>query len=269
MTTTAPSKGELIELPSGDRLYFVEEDHSYWRCKPDGSRGKRLTGVTTVVKPLDFWPDGLMKWAVRLSLEGVVRGFTGEQVPDDPYVLQERLQTMELDWESIRDAAGTRGTNVHVRVLHALATGGEIPDLDDLSDEERGHGQAVMKWWRDRRPKVLQAEQIVLDEENGVAGRFDLRCEIDGRPGVTLVDLKTGNYLSAAAHAQLAGYSYLAEKSGLGESSTLLILQVRDNGDYREIPVCAEPDDFLCAVKTYRSAGRINGAAKRAREATA
>lgn len=267
--TIAADKGELIEMPNGSKLYYVDADHSYWRCKEDGGRGRRLTGVTTVVKPCDWKPDGLMKWAVRLSLEGVVRGFQGDHVPDDPFVLQARLQNMRLDWESIRDDAGTRGTNVHEQVLHALARGEEIPDLDDLTDEERGYGQAVMKWWFDRKPKVLQAEQVVLSEDLGVAGRFDLRCEIEGMLNPVLVDAKTSNFIGAGAHAQIAGYAHLAEQSGFGDSNTLLVLQLRDDGSYRELPVCADRDDFMAAVQVYRRVGRINAAAYKERKRAA
>lgn len=254
-----PDGNELIKLPSGARLYYQDDNHSYWRCNPNGKRGRRLSGVSTVVKPLDFRPDNLMNWAVRLAYEGVSRAFAGEQVPDDPHKLRVRLTELRLNWESIRDDAATRGTNVHERMLHALALGGDIPSLDDLEPHERGYGQAVMKFWMDTRPNVLQAEQVVLSDELGVAGRFDLRAEIKELPGTTLLDAKTSAWIGATAHAQIAGYDQLAEECGIGESTHLRILQLRDDGTYALIPCFSDRSTFVDALKTYRNSGQING----------
>lgn len=260
-----PEGCELVELPNGTRCFYKDADHSYWRCKADGTRGTRLTGVSTVSAPLDFRPDPLLRWASRLTLEGVVRAFAGQEVPSDPFVLSARLADLNLDWESIRDEAGAGGTNIHAQVLHALATGGEVPNLDDLPPEQRGKGQAVMKWWLDHDPTVLQAEQVVLCEEHGFAGRFDLRCEIQGV--IHMVDLKTGGFIPTKAHAQVAGYDLGAIESGFGPSTCLVIVQVAEDGTYRQIPVHATHEDFLAAVRVYRAAGRIGGAAKRDRVA--
>lgn len=261
-------KGELIELPNGSRCYWVEDGHAYYRCKPDGNRGQRLTGVSTVCAPLDFRPDALLRWVERLTLEGVSRGFGGQEVPGDPHVLRQRLGGLGLNWEAIRDAASERGTNVHVQMLEALATGGEIPDLSTMPIEQRGYGQAVMKWWLDRSPEPLQWEQVVLDEENGYAGRFDLRCTMTTPfgPEIQLWDLKTSGFISTKAHAQVAGYDLGARASGIGPSEALWILQVHEDGTYTEIPAQADHADFLAALDVYRRSGRISGAATRARK---
>lgn len=266
--------GELITLPNDTRLYYVDENHSYWRCKPDGSRGARLTGVSTVCSPLDFRPDSLMRWVEKLTLEGVARGFNGEAVPADPHVLRQRLESKDLRWEQIRDQAAQRGTNVHALMLHALATGDDIPDLDELPDEDRGYGQAVMKWWLDRKPEVLEAEQVVLSETNGFAGRYDLRCVLHGglEEGQTaLVDLKTSGFVANKAHAQVAGYDLGAIESGIARvpSDVLLILQVSADGNYQEVRSCATHDDFLAALTVYRAAGRIGREAGAQRRAAA
>lgn len=264
--------GELIELPNGTRVYYVDEAHAYYRCKPNGDRGRRLTGVSTVCAPLDFKPDGLLRWAEKLTLEGVVRGFGGQEVPNDPHILRQMLDTSGLRWEQIREEAAQRGTNVHVQMLHALATGDEIPNLDDLPDEQRGYGQAVMAWWLARKPEVIYAEQVVLSEEHGFAGRGDLWCRVTRgviAPELWLLDAKTSGFISAKAHAQIAGYDLGAIASGLteGPADRLVILQLRDDGTYREITSHASHDDFLAALTVYRAAGRINGAAKKDRVA--
>lgn len=271
MTVTATDKGDLYELPNGTRLYYVDANHAYYRCKPDGSRGQRLTGVSTVCSPLDFRPDALLRWVEKLTLEGVARGFHGEPVPADPHVLRQRLESKELRWEQIRDQAAQRGTDVHALMLHALATGDDVPDLDELPPEQRGYGQAVMKWWLDRKPEVLEAEQVVLSEESGFAGRYDLRCVLHGglEEGQTaLVDLKTSGFVANKAHAQVAGYDLGAIESGIsdGPSDVLLILQVAEDGTYQEVRSCATHEDFLAALAVYRAAGRIGNAARAARK---
>lgn len=264
--------GEVIQLPNGSRVYYDDSNHSYWRVKPDGSRGARLTGVSTVCAPLDFRPDSLMRWVEKLTLEGVSRGFNGETVPDDPHILRQRLESKELRWEQIRDQAAQRGTDVHVLMLHALATGDDIPDLDELPAEQRGYGQAVMKWWLDRKPQVLEAEQVVLSETHGFAGRYDLRCVLSGgfESGQTaLVDLKTSGFVANKAHAQVAGYDLGAIESGISRvpSDLLLILQVGEDGTYNEVRSCATHEDFLAALTVYRTAGRIGREAAAQRRA--
>jgi len=261
---------EQTILPSGAEVYYRDSNHSYWRGvkeKRDGtySGTGRLTGVSTVCGPFDFRPDSLLYWAEKLTLEGVVRGFAGQSVPDDPYVLRSLLERQELRWEQIRDEAATRGTNVHKDMLHALATGETVPDLGDLPPERRGYGQGVMKWWLENSPDVLQAEQVVVDLDHGLAGRLDLRCEIKGE--IVLPDLKTSGFISTKAHAQVAGYDLGAISSGFGPSERLLILQVTEDGDYNEVPVQATHEDFLNGLAVYRGAGRINGAAKKAKAA--
>lgn len=297
---------EETTLPSNAKVYYRGSDHSYWRgvkrnAKCEGGWGGtgRLTGVSTLCGPLDFRPDNLLRWVERLTLEGIANGFGVPEtvdlesasldelrrfiVPPDPHTLRTRLDGMELRWEQIRDAAAARGTNVHLAMLHALATGSDIPDLGELPPEQRGYGQGVLRWWMDRAPEVLQAEQVVFSDAHNFAGRFDLRCRVTKgdtelgpaphrvsgvlAPEVWLPDLKTSGYISNKHHAQLAGYELGAIESGFGESDRRVIVQVSDDGNYREIPCCASMAMFLNAVKTYRDSAAIGKAADQDRKA--
>jgi hypothetical protein len=270
--------GERIDLPDGTSLYFVEEGHEYWRCKPDGSRGMRLTGVTTAIKPLDFRPDNLMRWAARLNGEGIAElagpALSGEpeSIPDALAWLEtaesiwDTLSEAELTYEHIRDRAAVRGTNVHELALLALARD-QVPDLAGFSEEERGYAQGVMRFWLEHDPKPTHVEQVVCDPDLGVAGRFDLRATLSDREGVGLVDCKTGGYISEGAHAQLAGYDYLAGICEIGATDWQAILRVDAEGGYELIEGEAVHEDFLCAVDVYRRAGRIAREARKARKA--
>lgn len=270
--------GRRIDLPNGSALYYVEEDHSYWRCKPDGSRGRRLTGLTGVIKPIDFRPDNLMRWAAKLNGEGIAElcgpilaATNTDSIPDALAWLDsadsiwQALEDAELTYNHIRDRAAQRGTNVHELALRALAEGKPVPDFDSMSDEEKGYAQGVVKFWLDHDPEPLDVEQIVADEELGVAGRFDLRAKLSTYDGIGLIDAKTSAYISEGAHVQIAGYRFLAEACGVGETDYGAILRLSEDGDYELIDVQAEATDFLAAVDCYRRAARIKSAAGKAR----
>jgi hypothetical protein len=262
--------GERIDLPSGASLYYVDADHSYWRCKEDGSRGRRLTGVTTVCKTLDYDPSKLLGWAAKTQCIGVAERYA-EGGDLDWLASQEsiwrELESHQLTFEHVRDKAASEGTNVHERALQALALGRPVPDLDSLSDRERGLAKAVVAFWLDHDPKAELVEQIVYSERLGVAGRLDFLGTLSTREGRGVIDLKTGRWISAAAHAQVGGgYPLLAEESGYGEVNWALILQVREDGTYELIPAQGTSEGFQSAVATYREAGRINREASKARK---
>lgn len=289
---TEPYPAEYVELPSGDALWYIDDDHpsqqmrhSYWRHNPKtGKKGTRLTGVTTITKVLDYDPSRLLNWAAETQCIGIAELFLAD--PDDTTWLASKEQIVQalreasLTFDDVRDLAATEGTNVHKIAFQALAMGRDMPDLDALSERERGLAYAVMAFWLDHDPEAAQIEQIVYAPTLGVAGRLDFRGTLDrcdnedchchrldlSEPGV--LDLKTGGFLSAAAHAQVGGgYPMLAELSGFGNSGWAVILQVRDDGTYDLVPVRGTPAGFAGAVETYREAGRINREAGKDREA--
>lgn len=275
------SDGERIDLPSGDSLWYYDADHSYWRHNPKtGKRGRRLTGVTTVCKTLDHDPSNLLRWAARTQCIGIAELYEHVVSGDDATglglswlgtqesILRE-LEAHKLTFEDVRDRAAKRGTNVHEVAFQALGMGRPVPDLDLLTDEERGHAKAVMAFWLDHEPESQFVEQIVYSERLGVAGRLDFLGKIKGYEGVGVIDAKTGKYLSAAAHAQVGGgYPLLVVESAFVEKvDWALMLQTHEDGTYELIPAEATAEDFEAAVATYRAAGRINGAAMKARKA--
>lgn len=285
--------GELVELPSGMRLLYRDEDHSYWRCKDDGSRGKRLTGVTTAIGPIDFEKERLLAWAARMQCLGIAE-LAAPALADGPTVdlrrlswlssqesIWRELEEYHLDFLSIRDQAATIGTNIHERVFWRLAAGEPaVPEYAALSPEERGYADATVSFWLDHDPDPLQAEQIVADERLGIAGRFDLRarlhpcqdqrcpCRIGHRRNLpALVDAKTGKWISEASHVQLPAYDYLADLCGIGRSWPLLLLHLHDDGSYQLIQAQGRQGDFTRAVDIYRRRARIQRADRKARKA--
>lgn len=275
---------QTVVFPNGQRLLYFDDDpkygkHAYRKQKPDGSPGARVTAVTTAIRPVDFKPDGLMKWAARTNGIGIAE-LVGEALAcedieelrsalgwaTDYESIWSTLESSGLTYNDVRDRAATRGTNVHELALEALASGAPVPDYEAMTPEERGYARGVVQWWLDAglSPDLCEnVEQIVYSESLGVAGRLDLRVRSPRSERVVIVDLKTG-YINEGSHVQLAGYEYCAQECGIGESDAQYILSVKEDGSYDFIPGVAEPADFLAAVDLYRRAGRINREAKKA-----
>lgn len=273
---------EIIDLPSGDRLVYIDVhptnermNHSYWRWNAKtGKKGRRATGVTTACRALDINPENLMKWAAKQQLIGaskLVYALGEEQATAllaDPEACWAELEARAWTYNDVRDKAASEGTNVHRQAFEALANGEPMPDLTGLGEREVGLAQAVHAFWFDRNPVAEHVEQVLFSERLGVAGRVDFIGSIDGFPGRGVLDLKTGSYLGASAHAQVGGgYPLLAAESGYGEVDWAMMLQVREDGTYELVPAESSREDFELAVLTYRAAGRINGAASKGRKA--
>lgn len=284
---------QRIELPTGDVIWFIEEhptderlNHSYWADSKDGDhKGRRLSGVTTVVKTLDYSVEKLLRWAARTQCEGIARLYLREPSAEFHHWLGSaedmwaELNRNGLTYDNVRAQAGDEGTNVHMLVFEALASGSPGIDFDALSDREKQLAKAVSMFWFEHDPNASQIEQVVYSKRLKVAGRLDFRgrlqarcenpiCACHGLDGIGVIDLKTGGYISEGAHAQVGGgYPLLADESGFGKSDWAAILQVFDDGTYEFFKAEGTPAGFETAVETYRESGRIRGLAAKAREA--
>lgn len=246
---------EAHELPDGSTIFYRDSDHCYvteiHRPKNDwiGVKGTRLTSVTTAVRPMDFNPDALLRWAVGLANQGI-------------------------DWQQERDSRAKSGTAVHKYALHALATGRLLPDFDALTDEERGYALGVQAFWHEHEPTAEFSEQIVYSRTHRVVGRADLFAYVGPAwdQKRVLIDAKTSAsaFIPAKHHGQLALYDLCAAECGVGGTDEQWILVVRPDGSY-ELVVCqATHEDALAALQVYRAASRIGSAmAKQRNGATA
>jgi hypothetical protein len=269
---------ELHYLPDGSRVYYEPVKHAYYGEVKESKtaeggysfvRDSRLTGVSTPVKALDTNTDPLCWWAAKLDQYGIAQ-LVEESDPSnlewlrDPAEINRALKEAKLTWFHVRDQAATRGSNVHERIFLALSQDDRPPSLASLAEDERGYGQAALKWWRDRKPTPLYAEQVTLCAEHRVAGRFDLLCEVDGER--ILIDAKTREkgQVRRSDHAQLAGYELCNASCGIGASDRQLALILTPWGEYREFDCLSDADDFLAALEAYRRGGDLE---KRMREA--
>lgn len=283
-------KLEQHVMPNGTAVYYRDSDHSYWRdikhVKGRYSGTGRLTGVSTVVKPLDYRPDGLMRWAAKFNNVGIASVVAEALEAGTVDELRSRLRWLtnsdaiwrELEmrgllYDQARDRKATVGTNVHETALHALAQGRPVPDLASLTAEERGYAQGVIKFWLDHEPRALHSEKVVCDLDLEVAGRFDMMAALHGsylgeplNGAICMVDAKTGTFRSAKEQAQVAGYEMLADQCGYGACDRMFILQVLPDGEYKLIECCSTRDAFRNAVAVYRDAAEIGKQSRRERE---
>jgi len=281
MTVLVDRDFEVHTLPSGETLVYRDRDHSYWKelvVKPNGEQSGRgrLTGVSTVVGPMDWQSDNLMGWAARLDREGVAALAADSFASSDALAslgwlasgesIGIALDDAHLSWRLARDKAATRGTAVHTHALNALASGEAVPAFEQMTVEERGYAEGITAFWLDHDPKVIAAEAVVADLELGVAGRFDLLAEINGR--LLVLDAKTSKYLSAKFVAQIAGYQLLLERSGYDKPDAGAVLQVREDGSYSLIEIEVTEDDFTMALAVYRRAADIKKRLRAAEKAS-
>ena len=153
-------------------------------------------------------------------------------------------------------------TGVQTCALPILGRG-ERPNLADLSDEERGYGQAAFRFWADTRPKAIAVEQVVSIPELNVAGRFDLLAKVDGQ--TILYDAKTSKRDYLSHHVQLGGYAWGCEASGFEAPDRLGIVLLRPDGSYEVVWGVAGQVDFATAYSAYDVAKSL-GRAQRAQE---
>lgn len=251
---------ETHELPAGQKVYYRDSNHEY-SLSPEFKRDSRLPGISTIAKIADLGADPLLDWASRLTCEGMARQVqTALSLPEGTEdvlaawnggdAVWDLLKREGLTWRQIREEAGFRGYDAH-EVLRALAEGNEYTI-------KTGYDEAVIAWWMERDPKVLQSEQVVLGDSDGspYAGRFDLRCEIDGQ--TVLLDCKTSKYIGRSFAVQLNLYLEACKHSGIGDADRLVVLQVKESGEYREVDIPTNPLWAHLAVGLYEAGKDID-----------
>lgn len=264
---------ERHDLPNGKTVYYRDSSHSYWLTHNEekGTCSGRLAGVSTVSKVIDTNADPLVTWGSKLTAEGICE-LLAPLPPEHMASLIDRggeylyseLREAKLDWRAMRDKRGSEGTAVHEQIFAALGRG-ERPNLADLSDEERGYGQAAFRFWSDVRPKAIAVEQVVMIPELLVAGRFDLLARVGGK--VVLFDAKTSKRDRLSQHVQLGGYVWGCESSGFPVPDRSALVLLRPDGSYEVVPGLAGQVDFGIAHSTYaltKSLGRAQRAAAKA-----
>lgn len=183
--------------------------------------------------------------------------YKGEQVPCVSDVLK-MVDTVLLAGIPQRnlEIAAERGSRVHV------ATEDLEYGVLDIEDEEWLEENAdiqpyliAYKKFLDDHPAYSTArEEALYSERLGYAGTLDIVKQIGGR--LSVVDIKTSRTIGGLRSAlQLSAYQQLWNENHADNLATdLYILQLKDNAQYRLLPIKSEPDTFLSLYELYNRA---------------
>lgn len=160
--------------------------------------------------------------------------------------------------EILKQAAADKGSKVHHAISDLIQ--GKTVQIDsgykDSSGEESElkleEYEAIMsfvKWCEAVKPKFLENEFAVFNDEYNYAGTVDLTCEIDGK--VYILDLKTSQYIWPSHRLQISAYKHCSEKE---YQTAILQLGYRMNKNrykFTSIEDCF--DLFLAAQRIWDS----------------
>ncbi|HYJ21075.1 MAG TPA: hypothetical protein VEW07_03510 [Solirubrobacterales bacterium] len=298
---------EEFTLPNGEVIYkeVRGDNHYYWgEIKPNRAanggysavRNSHRPGASGIAKYLDPESDPLLHWAARLERVGIASLASAALAVEgdltwlgDPRQIERALEEGKLRWSDVRNQRADEGTAVHRDITFELAQGRQAPSLAGLSDEGRGYGQAKMKWWRERQPEPIAAEQVTACHSKRYAGTFDLLAmldlaspdlppipegvEIPSRGQVpVLIDDKTRQKPRTykSDHVQLRLYKTANTECEIGESALELIVVLLPDGNYHEAWAVATDADANSALLASQSGKhldkRMRASAKAAKE---
>jgi len=264
-------EGSEFQEYDGFTVEYRDASHRYW-IHQDGER-KPVPSVTSVLKVLD--KPALLEWAQRTSMEGaLILERLGELAGVAPKDAWQVVRARGMDSEAKRDKRATSGTAIHA-ALERYVTDGEIPDLLDYGEEDRGYVQALAKFLISGRPEVASSERIVAHPTFGYAGRIDFTGTVDltnlipdpfvaGRWS-SLVDLKTNRLgkVYPEAHVQTAGYRLCLYHCGSSPPPWTLIVGLGGNGEFTVVPCKAQGSDFLAVLDCYKAMQRLKAACRK------
>lgn len=134
-----------------------------------------------------------------------------------PYALMQWLKEVGKDADTIRDAAGERGSTVHT-LTEVYDKGHEVNLLDDSGRPRYGLQEWAMferyaEFTQRHEPEHHYIEQTLVCPDMGCGGTIDRICEINGRNYI--LDIKTSNGIYNSYWLQLAAYRQMAKFMGL------------------------------------------------------
>lgn len=136
-------------------------------------------GVTTILG--QTLAKDLMAWAVKCAIDYIRLKV--------PVVTEEDLVIAEVEYERLRDAGGSTGSEAHAMVEDFLKK--KAASSEKRSQEAQNAYQAFVTWFNKTKPEVMSVENLVYSQTYKYAGTYDLMLKLDGK--VYLCDLKTTN----------------------------------------------------------------------------
>jgi hypothetical protein len=218
---------KLINLYGG-KICIEYYDAKHWYIRKDVGRIiTSVTGATSLVSNAEV----LMGWATKLAKNHLldILGQGGMICDSDIY------DACGL-YRAKRDEAGDIGTAVHnmieayikSRLTKRKFVSGKVP-------EKVMYGFIAFKDWVEKNEVEFEAsEQIVYSCKYDFVGTLDCRAKVNGK--TTLIDFKTGNYLSDTVPFQVSAYLEAdAEESGRKYEDRMVLHIMKDTGDFKAI----------------------------------
>lgn len=228
----------------------VVEYPNYHRYKIDG---QWAIGVTTALKGVP--KDALKQWSANVVAEFALKNLRQVSWTLESAGYWPAMKMLTALPNEKRDAAATRGTNVHT-LAERYIRDEEIEVSDDLFPYVKAYANYIS----DFDPTPLHEELVVANRAHMYAGRLDSIQRVPSL-GLIQVDYKTSNGVYGEHALQCAAYEHAEvylDKDGNEQpmvkvdGSYILHIQA---GTYDLIP--AQTDDaafrkFLAALANYR-----------------
>ncbi len=260
---------KLIELYNKKIVIEFYED-KHWYIRTDiGRIITSVSGVTGLVGS----PDILMAWAIKLTRNHLI-----DIIESGNLIRTDDIYTACGLYREKRDTAGNIGTAVHnwidCYIKSKISKGKEIKLP---TDEKILNGVIAFKTWEsENKVKFIQSEKIVymawyeskffcetgerdyitlpqylkltkkqqkdFDLAIDYVGTLDLKAIVNGK--MTLVDHKTGNYLSDTVPFQVSAYLEADRMETGTDYEERMILHIKkDTGDFKVVNLGMENHD--------------------------
>jgi len=237
-------KGKII-------IDFWEEKHLYIR-RDTGRVPISATGATGIVSDANI----LMAWAIKLAKNHLI-GI----IEDGGMVLREDIDNAGKLYRQARDTAGDIGTAVHSLIeQYVKASIAKSKSKIKVPDNEKVlNGFIAFKnWVAENKVEFEASEKIVYSKNYDYVGTLDCRARINGK--LTLVDFKTGNYLSKTTPWQVSAYLHAdQEESGRKYEDRMILHIKKDTGEFKAVHLGMEEHelDLLAFIGVLQAKRRL------------
>ena len=237
-----PQIGTYRNNKTMKKIKFGKKDHTYW------FEGKRVTGVTSSLQMFSPGQENLDRWAanriVKKYTQEIRKLGLGIKVKD-----LEKIEKMAKEEAiNVRDNAARHGKRIHKEfskhAKEAIKGSGYFPAAAKDEDPEVN---ALIKFLRKEKIKMLKSDYIVFDEDRWFAGTLDLYVQYKKKRYV--VDLKTG-YIGRKAFAQTAAYA-IAIKNEAEPVDGLMVISTKKVKD-RRVKRIVEKEDIKVSMNIAR-----------------